>query len=252
MPRPRKYNKNSKKPKITYKNQRRKQAIARMPFVEQKFKETPQTGAGVAPTYQLANGIVVNVPDVFEFMEQGDTIDKINGRWIYSKWLTAKMMVDYTQCLHEAVPMSFIMLQGWCKSNLNPGTPSTTPLAQTALQQHVANIVANAYEDPLGTGDAKNLVILKKQYLKSAPRTLVDGSANQTIFRSNKSINLKWTISRKIKYNHQVDAGPHPYMQCNENNWIPFVAWLRAPTDVHSLAAYPKIHYKYRHYFTDA
>lgn len=250
---PKKYKK-TKKP-VTKKYQRKKMAIQRMPFVEQKYKETP---ANPAPLMHLANGVTVMVPDSFEFMEQGDQINQMSGQWIYSKWLTTKMIVDYQPCVTDATPMSFILIQGWIKNNLNPLQEVTpvTPLSTTALQQHVANIVSKAYEDPLGTGDARQIKVIKKINVVSNPRTLVNAAGVQKINRQNKLINLKWNVQRKIRYQRQFTIDEHGahihYMQCNTKNWIPFIAFQRAPTDVSPLSAYPQVHYKNRHYFTDS
>lgn len=247
--------KNNKAP-ITKKYQRKKMAISRMPFVEQKYKETANVGAGIAPTFNLGAQLVVNVPDVFEFMSQGDTASTISGRWIYSKWLTTKMLIDYSPCSNIPNPLTFIMLQGWCKLNLNPELPNTNtaigPLLKTALQSHVSKIVASAYEDPLGTGDSRRLKILSKRILVSKPVTVVAQDGHSQVHRSNKIQQVKWTVQRKIRYNHCFEAGPLPYMQCNTGNWVPFIAFQRAPTDTAVLAAYPKVHFKHRHYFTDS
>ena len=159
MPKGRRYGgyKGKRKARVGYKRKpaRKKMAKSRMSFVEQKFKETPEINAGgtmVSPVFALSQDTSVVVPDVFEFMEQGDTVDKISGRWIYSKWLTSKLLVDFTPCVQEHTPMTFIMLQGWCKVNMNPLLPvgggRIPSLSKGALQQHVLNLVANAYEDP--------------------------------------------------------------------------------------------------------
>lgn len=256
MPYKRKY---KKKNPITKKWQRKKQAVARMPFVEQKYKETPEVGTpAVSPSYSLTQDTNTMVPDVFEFMTQGDKRDEISGRWIYSKWLTTKMLVDFTPCVSEHTPMTFILYQGWCKLNLNPELPvgggPIPGVAMTDLQSHVSKVVAAAYEDPLGTGDAKRIQIVKKMFIKSSPRTVVH-SAHEEIFRQNRLVNLKWNVQRKIRYNHcntGADGSGTAFMQCNTGNWVPFVCFQRAPTDTVALAAYPKVHFKHRHYFTDS
>lgn len=260
MPRPRKY---KKKPRISKKYQRKKTTIARMPFVEQKVRETSNTAQGVAPIMNLSSNVTVMVPDSFEFMSQGDTASSMSGRWLYSKWLTSKLLVDYQPCIQEMSPLTLIMYQGWCKLNLNPTLPTNggviPSLSTTALQTHVAQVFAAAYEDPLGTGDARRLKILRKQVLYSSPRTLVQPDGHSEAFRSNKMINLKWDVQRKIRYNHcqtgpapGVSGNGTPFIQCNTGNWVPFIAFRRAPTDTTALAHYPAVHYKHRHYFTDA
>lgn len=245
-----------KKSKITKKYQRKKMADKRMPFVEQKYKETPNTPAGIAPTMNLVGQQLLNVPDTFEFMEQGDSSSQISGRWIYSKWLTSKLLIDYTPCTNVPAPLTFILLQGWVKINLNPELPATNtaigPLPKTSLQSHISKVLASAYEDPLGTGDARRIQIIKKQVLYSRPVTVVGPDGHSQVHRSNKLIDLKWNVQRKIRYNHCFEAGPVPYMQCNTGNWVPFICFKRAPTDTVSLSAYPKVHFKHRHYFTDS
>lgn len=258
MPYKRRYPK--KKAPITKKYQRKKMAVQRMPFVEQKFKETAEVGSPkVAPTYSLTQDTNTRIPDVFEFMSQGDTSSTISGRWIYSKWLTTKMMIDFTPCVAEHTPMTFILYQGWCKLNLNPELPigggPIPSLSQAELQSHVSKVLGAAYEDPLGTGDARRIQIIKKMYIKSSPRTVVH-SAHEEIFRQNQMVNLKWNVQRKIRYNHCTTGPPETpgtsFMQCNTGNWVPFIMFQRSPTDASPLAAYPLIHYKDRHYFTDS
>lgn len=248
--------KNKKNKKITTKKYRAKKAVVRQPFVEQKYKETPNTAGGLAPSFTLNSGFVVQIPDSFEFMEQGDASNQISGRWIYSKWLTTKMILDYTPCLEQPIPMSFIMRTGWCKLNLNPQLPTSNipigPLSKTALQDHVAHVLSSAYEDPLGTGDARRLVITQEKFIHSNPKTIVKPDGHSEVFRSNKKLQCKWTVQRKIRYNKCFETGPVPYMQCNTGNWVPFISFQRAPTDPVVLTAYPKVHYKHRHYFTDS
>lgn len=243
-----------KQPPVKRKYQRKKVAKTRQAFVEQKYKETPEV-ANVAPFFNLTNDGICVVPDVFEFMSQGDARDQMSGRWIYSKWLTSKMMIDFTPCVAETVPMTFVLYAGWCKLNLNPELPHgggpIIHLPKLSLQQHVAKVLAAAYEDPLGTGDARRIQLIRKQFIKSSPRAIVGGSTTET-FRQNKMINLKWNVQRKIRYNHCTDTDDSTYMQCNTFNWVPFIFFMRAPTDSVSLSAYPKVHYKHRHYFTDS
>lgn len=255
---PPKKNYRKKKNPITKKYQRKKLALVRQPFVEQKYKETPNTAGGLAPTFTLNSGFVVQIPDAFEFMDQGDQTNQMSGRWIYSKWLTSKMIIDYTPCLQQPVPMSFILRYGWCKLNLNPQLPTTNvpigPLAKTALQDHVAHVLSSAYEDPLGVGDNRRLKILKEVFIRSNPKTIVTPEGHSEVFRSNRRMDLKWTVQRKIRYNKCVAPAPDStnYFQCNTGNWVPFIAFQRAPTDPTVLTAYPKVHYKHRHYFTDS
>ena len=110
--------KNNRKRKITRKPQRKKTSMMRQPYVETKYKESEGN-------YSLINGNSTHVPNCFEFMSQGDLRSQINGRWIFSKWLTQKILVDFSPCMNIAVPITYNLIYGWLKVNLNP-LPSAT------------------------------------------------------------------------------------------------------------------------------
>ena len=154
MPAGKKY-RYKRKPRVTRKPYRKAVAASRQPFVEVKAKETESQ-------YALSNAMVVHIPDAFEFMTQGDASNQISGRWIFSKWLKQKILLDYTDNNTDTLPVTYKMVQGWCKINLNPMPDVTTPqgplpVEQTALQEHVARYLLAAYEDDLAFGDNVDL-----------------------------------------------------------------------------------------------
>ena len=250
MPAGKKY-RYKRKPRVTRKPQRKKQAVARMPFVEQKRRE----GNGY---FNLNTTSQTWIPDVFEFMEQGDTAATMSGRWLYSKWLNVNMLMDFSSNTTDTVPLSYRIMHGWCKVNLNPMPLTTGPilLDPQALQAHVAAILNGAYEKPLAIGDARRLKILSNRYMNSNPRILekdTAGTFTPTVFRSNQIRKFKWTIQRKIRYNHcEYGSPPVPFMQCNSGNWVPFIHFIKNPTGATPSAAYPKCTFNSIHYFTDS
>jgi hypothetical protein len=242
-----------KKPRPTRKNQRKKQAIMRMPFVEQKRRES--TGY-----FNLNSTATTWIPDAFEFTEQGDTAATISGRWLYSKWLTVNALFDFTGNTTDTVPLSYRVMHGWCKVNLNPNPTEASPgpinLDPVALTTHVGAILNAAYEKPLAFGDMRRIKLLSNQYINSNPRILekdVAGSFVPQVFRANQIKKYKWTIQRKIRYNHMTFGDPEtPYMQCNSGNWVPFIHFIKNPTGATPSAAFPKFSHNSIHYFTDA
>lgn len=246
MPAGKYYKKKSNKP--TKKKYRKKISAARQPFVEQKRRSS--TG-----TITLNDTSTTLVPDSFEFTEQGDTAHTISGRWIYSKWINMNVLYDFTDVETDTIPQSYRVIQGWCKSNLNP-TPilaGAGVLDPAALGSHVKGILDLAYQTPLDFGDKKRIQIIKDYTLMSTPLLLLEGASGHKVFRKNVTANYKWNIQRKIRYNHQTFGTPGvPYMQCNMGNWIPFIHFIRNPTGATASATYPKMHQKSIHYFTDS
>jgi len=242
--------KNNRKRKITRKPQRKMQSSARAPYVETKFKESEGN-------YNLIAGATTHIPDCFEFMTQGDSRSQISGRWIFSKWMTQKLMIDFTPCVDEPYPLTYTLMHGWLKINLNPQPDPTTPegplpVETTALQSHVSNYLRAAYEDPLAFGDLKRIKILSKKLIKGNPRIITnDGSGTTENFRQNQLHVLKWTPMRKIRYNHCVNDDGDAFMQCNTGNWVPFVFFQQNPTNTDP-RHFPQIRYSARHWFTDA
>jgi len=249
---PRRKNYAKKKPRITKKPQRKKMTIARQPYVETKFVESEGS-------YNLNGTGSVHVPDCFEFATQGDRRDQIQGRWIFSKWMTQKMLINFTPCVAEPYPMSYTMIHGWLKINLNPTPDPLAPdgplsVARTALQGHVSSYLRAAYEDPLAFGDTKRIQVLSRKFIHGNPRIITnDGSGTTENFRPNQFHTLKWSPMRKIRYNHCTDPddGDSPFMQCNTGNWIPFVYFKATPQNVDP-RNYPEIQYSSRHWFTDS
>lgn len=240
-----------RKAKPTRKKARASQAITRMPFVEQKRRE----GNGY---FNLAANSVTWIPDVFEFMEQGDTASTMSGRWLYSKWVNVNMLFDFSGETTDTVPLSYRVIHGWCKVNLNPMPTTSGPIVldPLQLQYHVAAILNGAYEKPLAFGDKRRIKILSNRYVNSNPRILekdVAGSFTPTVFRANQVRKFKWTVQRKIRYNHMTHGDPAvPYMQCNSGNWVPFLHFIKNPTGATPSAAYPKMVFNSIHYFTDS
>ena len=216
--RPRAKRKRSRKPRLTSKPERKMVELARQPYVETKYKESEGN-------YNLISGATTHIPDCFEFMEQGDTRSTISGRWIFSKWLTQKLMIDFTPCVDEPHPITYTLMHGWLKINLNPQPDPTTPqgdipVEETALQAHVSNYLRAAYEDPLAFGDKKRIKILSKRFIRGDPRIITnDGSGTTENFRQNQLHTLKWTPMRKIRYNHCVNANGDKFMQCSTTEY---------------------------------
>lgn len=247
MPYKRKYN---KKKKPTTKNQRRNYAKTIQPYIEIKNKETEGQ-------YALSSTNLVHIPDCFEFMRHGDTASSMDGRWIFSKWLKQKMLIDWTDNNTDHLPVTYKMTQGWCKINLNPLPDVTTPqnpipCEQDALQQHVFRYLVAAYEDDLAFGDKRRFKIIKTKFIHSNPRILEQTDGTAVCFRQNIRLNLEWTPMRKIRYNACVDAAGTSFMQCNTKNWVPFVFWQKNPAGNTESGSYPVITQTSKHWFTDS
>ena len=177
--------------KVTRKPYRKKMAMLRQPFVEVKQKESEGQ-------YALASTNVLHIPDCFEFMTQGDASNQMSGRWIFSKWLKQKILIDYTDNNTDHLPVTYKMIQGWCKINLNPLPDPTTPqgplpVTTTALQEHVHRYLVAAYEDDLAFGDKRRFKILKTKFITSNPRILEQTDGTAVCFRQNIRMNLTWT-----------------------------------------------------------
>jgi hypothetical protein len=221
----------------------------RQPIVECKYSETEGD-------YNLINGNSTHIPNCFEFATQGDGRGDITGRWIFSKWLTQKLLIDFTPCADIAIPVTYNLIHGWLKLNLNPEPNLATPegpflIEQGDLQEHTAKYLQAAYEDPLAFGDKKRIKILGKKLIRGNPRVVEDANGRNLNFRQNQLITLKWTPMRKIRYNHCKDEDNVTFMQCNTGNWVPFVFWQQNPQTT-TLAAYPYIKHSSRHWFTDS
>lgn len=249
MPAGKKY-RYKRKPRITRKPYRKAMAQARQPFVEVKQKETEGQ-------YALSATNTLHIPDAFEFMRQGDSSSEMSGRWIFSKWLKQKMLIDYTDNNTDHLPITYKMIQGWCKINLNPLPDASTPegplpVEQTDLQTHVSKYLNAAYEDDLAFGDKRRFKILKTKFIASNPRILEQSDGTAVCFRQNLRINLTWTPMRKIRYNACVDNAGATFFQCNTKNWVPFVYFQKNPAGNTPSTSFPVITQTTKHWFTDA
>ena len=86
-----------------------------MPFVEQKHKDELSTRLAMFPA--AGDVSYVYVPEVFTEMVQGDAMDQINGRWIYSKWITTRMTLSYDRMVDYNFPFKLRCRYGWVKLN---------------------------------------------------------------------------------------------------------------------------------------
>ncbi len=240
------------------KNARKKFAMVRQPMVETKYKES----AGETP---LTDGAKLWIPDSWEFAVQGNKRSEISGRWIFSKWLSVKMRVDYQQSLQTMGDVTYRYIFGWCKLNHNPTMPATGPIQvdTTALQAHVYSIVNNIYADPLAFTDKRRLKVLGDRTVISKPHYSVqrgalaadpiDGNYRAPIF-----LYPKWTPMRKIRYNHcHGEDGAVPpamvdFMTPNTGNWVPFIYFKMSPSSHPITGDYPVVAWKTRHWFTDS
>lgn len=251
MPAGKKYRYKRRRNRITKKPQRARTAAARQPFVEVKQKESESQ-------YSLSSIMTVHIPDAFEFMTQGDASNQMSGRWIFSKWLKQKILVDFTDNNTDTLPVTYKMVQGYCKINLNPlpdpaNPQGPIPVTTAALQEHVARYLLAAYEDDLAFGDKRRFKIMKTKYVTSNPRILEQPDGTAICFRQNLRFNFNWDIMRKIRYNACTDPVSHTdFFQCNTRNWIPFVMWHKNPAGNTESGSYPTITQTSKHWFTDA
>jgi len=250
---PPKRNYKRKKRKITKKPYRKKMALKRQPFVETKIRET-------SGRYNLTQGTSTHIPDCFEFMEgPGADQGQIVGEWIFSKWLTQKLMIDFTGLIGDSTPFTYTLMHGWLKINLNPQPDPTDPslpipVDPNSLQAHVSNYLRRAYENPLSFGDKQHIKILSSRVIRANPRTVVnDSTGTPENFRQNQYYTLKWTPMRKIKYPTCRDPDDDSeFLQCNSRNWVPFVFWQQNPNTPSAGGRYPQIEHCSRHWYTDS
>jgi hypothetical protein len=245
------------------KQARKQTSSIRQPFVEQKQKDEVIDSATM--TTILDQGGHVYVPQNWTQMTQGDQMDQINGRWIYSKWLVTQMTVSYDQMKDYNFPFNMKCRYGWVKLNLNPSVsvagslPPATPLAVEIgdLERHVLNVLKHNFNPTtLLPQKARDVLVIKEFVIKNNPRLLEDATSTSiTTFRNDKHLSFKWSPQRKIQYQKCQNSAGQQFFECNQKNWIPFVQFLHVPagTEDHPQSTeLPKLAVGTRHYFTDS
>ena len=244
------------KRKAKTKPARKAQSSVRQPFVEQKHKDELLSDQRM---FQGTDTSYVYVPSNFTDMEQGDQIDQMTGRWIYSKWLTTKMSMSFSGSDQYNYPINLRVRHGWIKLNLNPTeevSAGVLLLSDSALHAHVKAVLENNYDDStLLPIKARDVITLSDKIVKNNPRVL-EGAASITTFRNDQHLSFKWSPQRKIQYQKCASgATAVPFFQCNQKNYVPFVcfSYVQAgtespPTD----SEMPLLNIGTRHYFTDS
>jgi hypothetical protein len=227
-----------------------------MPFVEQKHKDELLENQRM---FQGTDTSYIYVPSNFTNATQGDSMDQINGRWIYSKWLATKMSMTFEGADQYNFPINMRVRHGWIKLNLNPTSVDSEGRLQvtsTALKEHVLAVLENNYDDStLLPIKARDVVTLSDKILKNNPRILEDASG-PTTFRNDQHLSFKWSPQRKIQYQKCLftDTGATAF-QCNQKNWIPFVCFSYVQAGTESPPGdgeMPELNVGTRHYFTDS
>lgn len=231
------------------KKARRKMALKRSPFTENKINQTPEQSF----TLNSANSLIV--PDCFEFAVQGSAQNEMTGRYLFSKWVTTKALIDFALCTAEPSPLSYVVTQGWCKLNLNPDPPTTPgapfPIEADELQQHVANYYERGYANVLGNGDVKNFKIIKRYKIDGKGVNITGSTGADITVRQPRLLKFKWAPMRKIRYNHCVNTAGTTFLQCNQENWIPFIN-IQFCGIAHTGEHFPNMNTISTHYFTDS
>ena len=258
MPRRKNAKRQPRKPIRKY--QRKQRAKSRMPFVEQKHKD--ELIASTTMDTLLQSGGLVYVPKNFTQLTQGDTMDSMSGRWIYSKWLSTKMTMSFDQMSGYNFPFNIRCRYGWIKLNLNPSTSAggviPTPLAVEIgdLEAHVKNVLKQSYDPTtLLPQKARDVLLLGDFLVKNNPRILESGAGDITTFRNDKHLTFKWSPQRKIQYQKCQNAAGTQFFECNQKNWIPFVQFVHVPAgneDPPRDNELPRLAVGTRHYFTDS
>lgn len=232
------------------------------------------------------------IPHSFQFMERGLKPNEMVGNDVFSKWVRMNVQVDYSQCHGYQGPITYQVIQGWCKEPLNPTTAVMKPLNngctqpevvevrdKTLCEAHVKKIMDKAYADPLMFGNGTDIKIIKRTRVVAKPTFagVVAGAGagaapHQTFIRPNKLMKFKWTPMRKIQYepHHANPTGTintpsyvagHDYFACWSGNWIPFVYFQPEMQHLGGAGAAgsttvidktPIVRYVDRHYFTDS
>lgn len=258
MPRRKNAKRQPRKPIRKY--QRKTRAKSRMPFVEQKQKDELLSSATMDTLLQP--GGKVYVPKNFTQLTQGDTMDSMSGRWIYSKWISSKMTMSFDQMSGYNFPFNIRCRYGWIKLNLNPATglsvSGAQPLALEVgdLENHVLDVLKATYNpSTLLPQKARDVLTLGDFTIKNNPRILEGASGDITTFRNDKHLTFKWSPQRKIQYQKCENSAGQQFFECNQKNWIPFVQFVHVPAgneDPPRENELPRLAVGTRHYFTDA
>lgn len=258
MPRGKKYARQPRKP--IRKAQRKQRAKSRMPFVEQKHKDELTALAPMTDLNNADGGGEVFIPEAFTFATQGDGSDQINGKWLYSKWLTTKMTMSYDRMVDYNFSYNIRCRYGWVKLNLNPSDTQgglLGPLAINDLDIHIRKVLLNNFDDStLLPQKARDVLTLGDFVIRNSPRLLENATTTDiTTFRNDKHLTFKWSPQRKIQYQKCVTAAGTEFLQCNQKNWIPFVSFKHIPGGSEAAPRsdqLPQLKTGTRHYFTDA
>jgi len=266
MPRPKKnakrkgVRKTGQPRKPVRKYQRKQRANSRMPFVEQKQKD--ELIDSFTMTTILDQGGYVYIPKNFTQMTQGDAMDQINGRWIYSKWLATKMTMSFDQMSTYNFPFNMRCRYGWIKMNLNPSVgaggliPDPISVEIGDLETHVLNVLKQSYNPTtLLPQKARDVLLLGDFVVKNNPRILESGAGDITTFRNDQHLSFKWSPQRKIQYQKCQNQAGTQFFECNQKNWIPFVQFvhiLAGNEDAPRPSELPRLAIGTRHYFTDS
>jgi hypothetical protein len=242
------------------KYQRKQRAKSRMPFVEQKHKDEVTALAPMSLLDDVDGGGQVFIPHPFTFATQGDGQDQINGRWIYSKWITTQMTLSYDRMVDYNFPYNIRCRYGWVKLNMNPSETQgglVGPIALNDLDLHVRDILKNNFDDStLLPQKARDVLTLGDFMIKNNPRILEDSTSGDiTTFRNDKHLKFKWSPQRKIQYQKCITSAGTEFLQCNQKNWIPFVSFKHVPggsEDGPRTEELPQFKTGTRHYFTDS